>query len=123
MWFNCHTFPINLIEFGFRIGSLELFLHQETRVDPEAVLAYLSDGRRLVNSNSRELMGSQDRVSIFNLSLLLFTARSYLLQSIFVFNKYYLDSDLDDVLRDLRVEAPLWPAIEGMRSKLNIPTK
>lgn len=34
-------------------------------------------------------------------------------QSIYVFNKHYLDYDLDDVLRDLRVEAPLQPPIEG----------
>ncbi|KAJ7645117.1 putative peripheral membrane protein [Mycena polygramma] len=76
-----------------RIGSLELFLHQETGVDQDCVLAYLSDGRRLTNSNIRELTGSQN-------------------QSIFVFNKYYLDLNLDDVLRELRVEAPLQPPIE-----------
>ncbi|KAJ7670582.1 putative peripheral membrane protein [Mycena polygramma] len=76
-----------------RIGSLELFLHQETGVDQDCVLAYLPDGRRLTNSNIRELTGSQN-------------------QSIFVFNKYYLDLNLDDVLRELRVEAPLQPPIE-----------
>ncbi|KAJ7802672.1 putative peripheral membrane protein [Mycena olivaceomarginata] len=76
-----------------RIGSLELFLHQETGVDQDAVLAYLPDGRRLTNSNIRELNGSQT-------------------QSIYVFNKYYLDLPLDDVLRELRVEAPLQPPIE-----------
>jgi len=77
-----------------RIGSLELFLHQETGVEQDAILAYLSDGRRLTNSNVRELAGSHD-------------------QSIYVFNKYYLDYDLDNVLRDLHVEAPLQPPIEG----------
>ncbi|KAJ7136702.1 putative peripheral membrane protein [Mycena epipterygia] len=76
-----------------RIGSLELFLHQETGIDQDAVLAYLPDGRRLTNSNIRELTGSQN-------------------QSIFVFNKFYLDLNLDDVLRELRVEAPLQPPIE-----------
>ncbi|KAJ7923394.1 putative peripheral membrane protein [Mycena leptocephala] len=76
-----------------RIGSLELFLHQETGIDQDCVLAYLPDGRRLTNSNIRELTGSQN-------------------QSIFVFNKYYLDLNLDDVLRELRVEAPLQPPIE-----------
>ncbi|TFK38069.1 hypothetical protein BDQ12DRAFT_683909 [Crucibulum laeve] len=76
-----------------RIGSLELFLHQETGVDEDAALAYLSDGRRLTNTNIRELAGSQD-------------------QTLFVFNKYYLDYDLDDVLRELRVETPLQPPIE-----------
>ncbi|KAJ6562651.1 putative peripheral membrane protein [Mycena capillaripes] len=76
-----------------RIGSLELFLHQETGIDQDCVLAYLPDGRRLTNSNIRELTGSQN-------------------QSIFVFNKYYLDLNLDDVLRELRVEAQLQPPIE-----------
>ncbi|KAJ7119956.1 putative peripheral membrane protein [Mycena crocata] len=76
-----------------RIGSLELFLHQETGIDQDSVLAYLPDGRRLTNSNIRELTSSQN-------------------QSIYVFNKYYLDLNLDDVLRDLRVEAPLQPPIE-----------
>ncbi|KAJ7485843.1 putative peripheral membrane protein [Mycena latifolia] len=76
-----------------RIGSLELFLHQETGIDQDCVLAYLPDGRRLTNSNIRELTGSQN-------------------QSIFVFNKYYLDLNVDEVLRELRVEAPLQPPIE-----------
>ncbi|KAF7360792.1 Cytochrome P450 [Mycena venus] len=76
-----------------RIGSLELFLHQETGIDQDSVLAYLPDGRRLTNTNIRELNGSQT-------------------QSIYVFNKYYLDLPLDDVLRELRVEAPLQPPIE-----------
>ncbi|KAJ6624249.1 putative peripheral membrane protein [Mycena sp. CBHHK59/15] len=76
-----------------RVGSLELFLHQETGIDQDSVLAYLPDGRRLTNSNIRELTGSQT-------------------QPIFVFNKYYLDLNLDDVLRELKVEAPLQPPIE-----------
>ena len=47
-----------------RTGSLELFLHQETGVDEEAVLAYLSDGRRLRNDNIRDLAGAEDQVRI-----------------------------------------------------------
>ncbi|KAJ7064694.1 putative peripheral membrane protein [Mycena amicta] len=80
-----------------RTGSLELFIQQETGIDQDSVLAYLPDGRRLTNANLRELSGSQN-------------------QSIFVFNKYYLDLSLDDVLRELRVEAPLQPPIEGAPS-------
>ncbi|GLB42084.1 putative autophagy-related protein 11 [Lyophyllum shimeji] len=76
-----------------RTGSLELFLHQETGVEQDAILAYLSDGRRLMNSNVRELARSHD-------------------QSIFVFNKNYLDYDLEEVMQDLRVEAPLQSPIE-----------
>ncbi|KAF8887526.1 hypothetical protein BD779DRAFT_1526741 [Infundibulicybe gibba] len=76
-----------------RIGSLELFVFQEAGVEQDAVLAYLSDGRRLTNGNLRELAGSKD-------------------QTIFVFNKHYLDYDIVDVLRDLRVEPALQPPIE-----------
>lgn len=78
-----------------RSGSLELFLHQETGVDEDAIIAYLSDGRRLRNENIRDLAGAED-------------------QSIFVFNKYYLDFDLDEVLQELRVEPPLQLPIEDM---------
>ncbi|KAJ6460898.1 putative peripheral membrane protein [Mycena sanguinolenta] len=76
-----------------RVGSLELFLQQETEIAQDSVLAYLPDGRRLTNSNIRELNGTQT-------------------PSIYVFNKYYLDLPVDDVLRELRVEAVLQPPIE-----------
>jgi autophagy-related protein 11 len=45
-----------------RAGSLELFIHQETGLHQESVLAYLSDGQRLTNSNVRDLAGSPDQV-------------------------------------------------------------
>lgn len=76
-----------------RRGSLEAFLNQETGVDQEAILAYLSDGTRLRTDNVRELVGAHD-------------------QTIYVFNKYYLDFDLNDVLHELRVNPPLQPPIE-----------
>ncbi|KAF8740023.1 hypothetical protein AX14_008943 [Amanita brunnescens Koide BX004] len=76
-----------------RTGSLETFLHQETNVDPNAALAFLSDGRRLTNGTIRELAGMPD-------------------QTIFVFNKNYIDGDDDEVLRQLRVIPPLQPPIE-----------
>ncbi|KAG1902186.1 putative peripheral membrane protein [Suillus fuscotomentosus] len=66
-----------------RRGSLEAFLNQETGVDQDAILAYLSDGTRLRTDNT-----------------------------IYVFNKYYLDFDLNDVLHELRVNPPLQPPIE-----------
>ncbi|KAF8190503.1 hypothetical protein BJ912DRAFT_1100883 [Pholiota molesta] len=75
------------------IGSLELFLHQEIGVDEDAALAYLSDGRRITSANIRDLASVQD-------------------QFIFVFNKYYLDYDVDVVLRQLQVEPRLQPTIE-----------
>lgn len=80
-----------------RRGSLELFLQQETGVDQDAILAYLSDGTRLRTDNVRELVGAYD-------------------QTIYVFNKYYLDIDLQDVLKELRVEPPLLLPIEEILS-------
>ncbi|KAK1228010.1 oligomeric, coiled-coil, peripheral membrane protein, partial [Marasmius sp. AFHP31] len=76
-----------------RIGSLEQFIQQETGIDADAVLAYLTDGRRLTNNNLRDFAGSQD-------------------QSIFVFNKAYLDYDLEEVIRELTIEPPMQPPIE-----------
>ncbi|KAF9225984.1 hypothetical protein BS17DRAFT_750485 [Gyrodon lividus] len=80
-----------------RKGSLELFLHQEIGVDQDVILAYLSDGTRLRTDNVRELVGAHD-------------------QTIYVFNKYYLDIDLPDVLRELRVEPPLQLPIDEVLS-------
>jgi autophagy-related protein 11 len=52
---------LKLTNFDLRKG-LEFFLHQETGVDEQAILAYLSDGRRLENENVRELAGAHDQV-------------------------------------------------------------
>ncbi|KAI0319256.1 putative peripheral membrane protein [Amylostereum chailletii] len=76
-----------------KAGSLELFLHQEVGVDQEAAIAYLSDGRRLNSENVRELAGAPD-------------------QAIYVFNKYYLDEELDLILQELHMQPPLQPPIE-----------
>ncbi|EJC97791.1 uncharacterized protein FOMMEDRAFT_171549 [Fomitiporia mediterranea MF3/22] len=76
-----------------RSDSLEQFIQHETGIDQEAALAYLSDGRRLTNENIRDLAGAQD-------------------DTIFVFNKYYLDYAMHEVLRELRVQPRLQPPIE-----------
>ncbi|KAI0298723.1 putative peripheral membrane protein [Multifurca ochricompacta] len=76
-----------------RLGSLESFLCKEIGIEEGAVLAYLSDGRRLRTDNVRDLAGAQD-------------------QSIFVFNKYYLDEDFDEVIKLLHLQPPLQPPIE-----------
>ena len=47
-----------------RLGSLEAFLHQETGVPEDAVLAYLSDGRRLENANVREIAWGGSEVCV-----------------------------------------------------------
>ncbi|KAJ6463317.1 hypothetical protein C8R45DRAFT_516426 [Mycena sanguinolenta] len=84
-----------------RVGSLELFLQQETEIAQDSVLAYLPDGRRLTNSNIRELNSTQT-------------------PPIYVFNKYYLDLPVDDVPRELRVDAVLQPPIEGAAGPYSI---
>ncbi len=94
-----------------RVGSIELFLQQETGVPQEAVLAYLSDGRRLTNVNIRELAGAHDQVRRTAPSPPFFI--EIRVQSIYVFNKVYLDFDINEVLRDLRVEPAFQPPIEG----------
>ncbi|EIN08294.1 hypothetical protein PUNSTDRAFT_143929 [Punctularia strigosozonata HHB-11173 SS5] len=75
------------------VGNLEQFIQDEIGVHEDAVLVYLSDGTRLRTDNLAELAGAQD-------------------QTIFVFNKFYIEYELDDVLHDLRVEPPLQPPIE-----------
>lgn len=37
-----------------------------------------------------------------------------------MFNKFYLDLDVEDVLRELQVEVPLQPPIEGVTSAFNL---
>lgn len=82
-------------------------------MDEDAILAYLSDGRRLRNDNIRELAGAQDQVrSALMIKVKVALAYTFT-QSIYVFNKYYLDFDLNEVLKELKVEAPLQPPIEG----------
>ncbi|EKM77300.1 hypothetical protein AGABI1DRAFT_122058 [Agaricus bisporus var. burnettii JB137-S8] len=76
-----------------RAGSLEIFVNQESGIEQDAILAYLSDGRRLTNSNVRDLAGAADQI-------------------IYVFNKYYLDYELEDVLRSLHVQPTLQPTVE-----------
>ncbi|OBZ67506.1 hypothetical protein A0H81_12706 [Grifola frondosa] len=73
-----------------RLENLEAYLQEKTGVPQEAILAYLSDGRRLTKDNVRDLAGVQD-------------------QSIYTFNKRYLDIDLEQALHELRVDAPLQP--------------
>lgn len=110
-------FSSNLISFR-RLGSLELFLQQETGVDQDSVLAYLSDGRRLMSENVRELAGAHDQVrasagSHHPISLKVFR---FILQTIYVYNKRYLDIDFDHVVQELHVDPPLDPPIEGERT-------
>ena len=78
------------------------------------MLAYLSDGRRLRTDNLRDLAGAQDQVcsSLYRPSQHPFTSLT-LHQSIFVFNKYYLDEDFNEVTKLLHLQPPLQPPIEG----------
>jgi hypothetical protein len=47
-----------------RLGSLEVLLCKEIGIEESAVLAYLSDGRRLRTDNVRDLAGAQDQVRL-----------------------------------------------------------
>lgn len=80
-----------------RAGSLELFLHQQTGVDEEAIIAYLSDGRRLRNDSIRELAGAQDQVRVFdsqNPAFYLYCGSRYLCStstiSISTYRRFYM---------------------------------
>ncbi|KAH9026685.1 autophagy-related protein 11-domain-containing protein [Lactarius deliciosus] len=73
--------------------SLEAFLRKEIGIEEDAALAYLSDGRRLGTDNVSNLTEVHD-------------------QTIFVFNKYYLDGDLDEVAKLLHIQPPLQPSIQ-----------
>ncbi|KAH9478358.1 Autophagy-related protein 11 [Psilocybe cubensis] len=74
-------------------GSLEQFLQQETGIEADAALAFLSDGRRLTTGNIRDLSSAQD-------------------QYIFVFNQDLIESNLEDSLNRLIIEPPFQAAIE-----------
>ncbi|PIL23373.1 hypothetical protein GSI_14684 [Ganoderma sinense ZZ0214-1] len=76
-----------------RLDNLESFICEKTGVPPEAVWAYLSDGRPLKGDNVRELAGLED-------------------QTIYVFNKTYLNADLEQVLHALHSEPQLQPTVE-----------
>ncbi|OCH89638.1 hypothetical protein OBBRIDRAFT_794051 [Obba rivulosa] len=76
-----------------RLQSLDSFLVEKTGVAHNALLAYLSDGRRLTKDNVRDIAGVQD-------------------QTIYVFNKRYLDLDLTQVFKELHVEPVLEPPAE-----------
>ncbi|KAF8467125.1 autophagy-related protein 11-domain-containing protein [Russula ochroleuca] len=75
------------------LGSLESFLQREIGIEENVALAYLSDGRRVRTDNMQDLAGTQDQV-------------------IYVFNKYYLDGEFDEVIKLLHLQVPLQPPIE-----------
>lgn len=93
-----------------------MFLQDECGVPKQAALAYLPDGSRLTDDNIRELAGSQDDVRNI---ILLFGNLLIERKTIFVFNKFYLDNDLAQVLADLRIEPLLQPPTEGVSSSVS----
>lgn len=87
-------------------------------MDQDALLAYLSDGTRLRTDNVRELVGAQDQVRMAVSYACVPRVPGVLVlmqgwQTIYVFNKHYLDIELPEVLRVLRVEPPFQLPIEG----------
>ncbi|KAI0654388.1 hypothetical protein C8Q70DRAFT_925844 [Cubamyces menziesii] len=76
-----------------RLSDLDHYLSEKTGIPPEAIWAYLSDGRPLRNDNIRDLAGVED-------------------QTIYIFNKAFLSMDVEHVLHELNYEAPLLPPVE-----------
>ncbi|KAI9065323.1 hypothetical protein FKP32DRAFT_1590816 [Trametes sanguinea] len=76
-----------------RLSDLEQFLSEKSGVPQDAIWAYLSDGRPLRSDNVRDLAGVED-------------------QTIYIFNKAYLNMDIDQVLHDLHYEPQLQPPVE-----------
>ncbi|EPT00582.1 hypothetical protein FOMPIDRAFT_152203 [Fomitopsis schrenkii] len=73
--------------------NLEQFLEEKAGLYQGDGLAYLSDGRRLTKDNVRDMAGVDD-------------------QTIYVFNKRYLDLDVKQVLAELREVPSLQPPVE-----------
>lgn len=94
-------------------GNLERALQQRTGISEDAVIAYLPDGRRLTTENIRELAGAEDDVSSQSSSSNHFSHET--IQTIYIFNKRYLEFELQDVLHELRAVPQLEPPIEGTR--------
>ena len=88
-----------------------MFLYQEIGVEQDAAVAYISDGKRLTTGNIRDLGSAQDQVS--HPQCLKTMKHANVLKFIFVFNKHYLDYEIEDVLRQLHVDPPFQPTIEG----------
>lgn len=90
---------------------MEHVLQQATGVEGGAILAYLSDGHRLRDDNLRELAGSSDQVCHISLN---YNNDSLCAQSIFVFNKNYLDYEMEDILVKIRADPALQPEIHSI---------
>ena len=111
------------------MGSLETFLRTEIGIDEGAVQAYLSDGRRLRTENVRDLDSVQDQVCPCTPHLaydippkafpytFVFQALTFI-QTIFVFNKYYVHKDIDEAVKLLHLQPPLQLPIHGMHLML-----
>ncbi|TFY62704.1 hypothetical protein EVJ58_g3689 [Rhodofomes roseus] len=78
--------------------NLERLLEEKAGIYQGDGLAYLSDGRRLTKDNVRDIAGVEDQCAI---------------QTIYVFNKRYLDLDMQEVLSELQEEPTLQPPVEG----------
>ncbi|KAF8267063.1 autophagy-related protein 11-domain-containing protein [Lactarius quietus] len=82
------SLPLPPVELSYR----EVSKCFSVGIEEAAALAYLSDGRRLRTDNVSILADVHD-------------------QTIFVFNKYYLDRDPDEVAKLLHLQPPLQPPI------------
>lgn len=103
------SYPHRLL---YRNGNLEVFLEEKTGVEVENILAYLADGRRLKDENIRDLAGVEDQVSTLT-AVCKCSINFFVRQTIYVFNKRYLDLELEQVLRELHEDPVLQPLVEG----------
>ncbi|KAG9010228.1 hypothetical protein FRB90_007893, partial [Tulasnella sp. 427] len=82
--------------------SLKAYLSEVTGFQANAILCFLSDGTQLRNENLRELAGVED-------------------QTIYVFNREYLDLPVDQILADLLVEPQLQPDVDAQAHQSSPP--
>ncbi|PVG01431.1 hypothetical protein CPB86DRAFT_773278 [Serendipita vermifera] len=76
---------MTLYDIAKKPASLRPYLSSLTSIDPAAMIMFLSDGQQLREDNLRELSGVQD-------------------QTIFVFNRDYLDLEVEEVMELLSVK-------------------
>ncbi|KAG9012312.1 oligomeric, coiled-coil, peripheral membrane protein, partial [Tulasnella sp. 427] len=82
--------------------SLKAYLSEVTGFQANAILCFLSDGTQLRNENLRELAGVED-------------------QTLYVFNREYLDLPVDQILSDLLVEPQLQPDVDAQAHQSSPP--
>lgn len=99
----------------FRAGNLTKYLHDISGVPIDSIVAYLSDGRPLHESGIPEsTLSPQDVRSYIVISTMSRIDAGE--QHIFVFNKQFLDIEIEDVLSKLSIDSRTAPQLNGINS-------